>query len=983
MRGLRIRRSLSASLFIAALALTLAAPATAQPLSGTIFGKNLKIQYRDFDWRIYHATHFDVYYYDEEQLERVVSFAESAYDHLSQVFDYQIKTPTPLIFYRTHAEFQQTNVIQNFIPEGTGAFATSVRNRMVLPVDMPDKELMELILHELVHIFQYHVLYGGSTGKGIVTSAPTWVNEGMASYLAEDETARDQMYLRDAVVNDRIPSVGINFGGFFAYRFGHAVFDFMEDRWGREGFRDFIFELRNTIGSRVGRAIERAFNMSVPDFDFEFRRWLRQKYLPELVATGEPGDFGRPFRNEKHPFTYDSSPVASPSGDLLAAMSTPRGEVDVVLFDTRSRSFVKNLTKGFTTDYQYFIAQEIGNQGRDLGNDLAFSPSGNTVAAFARREGGRDLILIDVLKGKQSRRIRVDVDQALSPTYSPDGRYIAFSGHRGGQFDIFQLDLETEEVTNLTNDDLYDGSPVYSPDGESIVMSSFIGDYAKLFRVPLNDSSQRYQISFGESTETDAVFSADGNRVYFTSDRSGANNIFGVDLNTGDVVQFTNSVTGCFMPTVLNTADGKERLVYTAFWNGRFDLYRLDIDRPLTPPQLVAQIDVENQEQPLNTDDLPRFEPAIEVAVDDANKDNYGGFNFFLEDLGMNLGVSDDQTWIGAAVATFSDYLGDRRIIGYFQSVESFQNFDILYINQRKRLNWRAHLFDNRDFYVGFNGVDFQRVQNAVTRTGARGSLVYPISFYLRAEASLGYLYRELDLQEVARDPETGFPIEDENGNFIPVVEPREDDYPELGLSLVGDSTIFASWGPVSGRRWRISGVYAPDRDPDEELGEGNTLHQSLRLDVRQYFSLSRRIQVALRGFGYTAKGNAPTPIYFGGLDDVRGFEFRRLNGDNGFYTNFELRFPLIDRLEFPGFRFQGIRGFLFLDVAGAWYDDFQDFDFWDNEENRLEDAVSTYGWGFSVRMLGMDWNWAFSKQWDFDTSESGMQTTFWIGQRF
>ena len=74
------------------------------------FGKNPKIRYRNFDWKIYHSTHFDVYYYEDEaeQLQRVVSFAESAYDYLSREFDYQIKQPTPLIYYRTHAEFQQS-----------------------------------------------------------------------------------------------------------------------------------------------------------------------------------------------------------------------------------------------------------------------------------------------------------------------------------------------------------------------------------------------------------------------------------------------------------------------------------------------------------------------------------------------------------------------------------------------------------------------------------------------------------------------------------------------------------------------------------------------------------------------------------------------------------------------------------------------------------------------------------------------------------
>ncbi len=121
------------------------------PVAGTSpaaaqFGKN-KIQYREFDWKIYHSPHFDVYYYADEEplLQKVVSFAESAYDQLSREFDYQIKDPTPLIFYATHSAFEQNNIILNFIPEGIGAFASPARNRMVLPVDLPDAELLQLI----------------------------------------------------------------------------------------------------------------------------------------------------------------------------------------------------------------------------------------------------------------------------------------------------------------------------------------------------------------------------------------------------------------------------------------------------------------------------------------------------------------------------------------------------------------------------------------------------------------------------------------------------------------------------------------------------------------------------------------------------------------------------------------------------------------------------------------------------------------------
>ena len=52
------------------------------------FGQN-KIVYDKFNWHIYHSTHFDIYFYDEERasLQRVVDNAESAYLNLSQKFN--------------------------------------------------------------------------------------------------------------------------------------------------------------------------------------------------------------------------------------------------------------------------------------------------------------------------------------------------------------------------------------------------------------------------------------------------------------------------------------------------------------------------------------------------------------------------------------------------------------------------------------------------------------------------------------------------------------------------------------------------------------------------------------------------------------------------------------------------------------------------------------------------------------------------------
>src|SRR6187551_4013604 len=89
----------------------------------TYFGEN-KVMYDTFEWQTYRSTHFVIYFYqrEEPQLQKVASYAESAYDDISRALNFQIPKPINIIYYATHADFEQTNTILNFIPEAFGAF---------------------------------------------------------------------------------------------------------------------------------------------------------------------------------------------------------------------------------------------------------------------------------------------------------------------------------------------------------------------------------------------------------------------------------------------------------------------------------------------------------------------------------------------------------------------------------------------------------------------------------------------------------------------------------------------------------------------------------------------------------------------------------------------------------------------------------------------------------------------------------------------
>jgi Tol biopolymer transport system component len=956
------------------------------------FGQN-KIVYDKFKWNIYHATHFDVYFYDEEKpaLQKVVDTAESAYDTLSRQLNYQITKKIPLIYYHTHSAFEQTNVDLNFIPEGVGAFAEPTRNRMVIPIDTSDEKLLQLVQHELTHVFQYEILFQGKLGKTVTANPPTWFMEGMASFFGNDEDSKDRMVLRDAVVNDEVPPIThAQGGGYFAYRFGHAVFAYIQQKYGWDGLRDFVYEYRNTLGSSVDKALKRAFDVTPDEFDTRFRTWLRKQYLPALVAKGEPQEYGDPFRINPDLRSEEISPVPSPSGDLLAAYTTYKEDVDVVLFNIPERKLLRNLTSGYTSRYEYAIAQML-TIGPVMGRDIAFAPNGDQIALFVKRERGRNLLLINALNGRIERSVALPQEQELSPAYSPDGKKIAFSGYVGSQDDIFLYDIASGQVTNVTKDKFFDGSPVFSPDGKWLVYSSVVSGYAKLFKLNLANPAERYQITTGSWNDIDAWFSPDGKRIFFSSDKQtgrnvekaveileqaenkakrqgdtppadptnfAAYNIYSLNLENGDLLQYTDVVGGCFTPVVFIGQNNRERMVFASYYKRRWQLFSTHTDKPLHAAEKTTL-----PSAPLLAESRQAFQPPVEVAIDEEKIDKPRGFKLFVDDVEVNAGVTSDQLLVSRSTIFMSDMLGNRRFIASLDSVSSFSNFDFLYFDLQHRTNWGFRLFDQRSFYVtptNATGSLFERHQ-LYRETGVMGILSYPFDRYHRIDGGLGFEKRNYSL-----------PAADAAGNLF--IFSYNDSFPIVSSTFSGDSTIFKQFGPISGRRYEISTAFAPDTK------RGGVLSNDYSIDARQYLQVTSRSLLAARLFVGYSRGNVPNFYYFGGLNTLRGYDFRSIIGNQAAFANFEFRFPLIDILATPILAFTQVRGDLFFDIGGAKFNG-QPYTFM--KGGRLVNGAASVGYGLSFNFLGLELHWDFAKRTDLKQSYGKKRTEFWIGETF
>ena len=91
---------------------------------------------------------------------------------------------------------------------------------------------------------------------------------------------------------------------------------------------------------------------------------------------------------------------------------------------------------------------------------MTWAPDGDRIAYLVRRGKFKSLFVQNIITKEIERRIDLDmIDEPESPDFSPDGRKVLVSALRRAIGDIYEIDLETEEVTNLTQDDLanYDG----------------------------------------------------------------------------------------------------------------------------------------------------------------------------------------------------------------------------------------------------------------------------------------------------------------------------------------------------------------------------------------------------------------------------------------------------------------------------------------------------------------------------------------------
>lgn len=241
------------------------------------------------------------------------------------------------------------------------------------------------------------------------------------------------------------------------------------------------------------------------------------------------------------------------------------------VFSTKIAYIVVDRSQGIAhTHYQLTVADQDGYQPHSLLVSSepimspSWSPNGRQLAYVSFENHRAGIYLQDVFTGERHLLSEFEGING-APAWSPDGKRLALVLSKTGSPNVYIMDIGSRQLTQITNDFFINTEPAWSTDGHYLLYTSDRTGGPQIYQVDLK-SNATTRLSFDGSYNARASYTKDGKFVAMIHRVAGVYSIALLNLDTGNVHVLTGVTANTASPSV---APNGSMILYDTFRNNR------------------------------------------------------------------------------------------------------------------------------------------------------------------------------------------------------------------------------------------------------------------------------------------------------------------------------------------------------------------------------------------------------------------------------
>ncbi len=309
-------------------------------------------------------------------------------------------------------------------------------------------------------------------------------------------------------------------------------------------------------------------------------------------------DLSLPFFSETAATTPtpapEAGPVSAPAGPTEPAGTTPAEPTPTVtptppLVVARTLPSITFMGRDIDQAWRIYVMNADGSNVTALSpegvDDTAptWSPDGRKIAFVSQRDGNREIYVMDA-NGQNVINVTRHPADDWTPSWSPDGNQLAFSSIRTGGWEIYILDTsclgnpETcpEMITQITADGTGNILPVWSPDGSRFAFNSKATGNWDVYTMAVDGSDLR-QVTTALENDLAPTWSPDGSRLALETNRDGNVEIYLIDATGNGPAQNITNLPLANDHGPVWSPDGQQILFYSNR-EGNWDIFSTTLD---------------------------------------------------------------------------------------------------------------------------------------------------------------------------------------------------------------------------------------------------------------------------------------------------------------------------------------------------------------------------------------------------------------------